>query len=60
MEAQFMNADQVLIFELICPRFWMEQAKNWRFIRKKSKIVKNGSFFRFCDKIKGSKGEITT
>ena len=47
-----MNAGQVPVFELICPRFWMEQAKKLEIYEKKyekiiSKIVKNGNLLRF-------------
>ena len=49
MEAQFMNADQVPVLEFLCPRFWMEQAKNWTFMEK---MVKNGNFLRFAVKLR--------
>ena len=29
-----MNAGQVPVFELICPRFWMEQAKKLEIYKK--------------------------
>ena len=57
MEAQFMNADQVPVLEFICPRFWMEKAKNWTFMEKNDQ---KWQFFEISDKIKGIKGEITT
>ena len=46
-----MNAGQIPVFGLICPRLWMEQAKKLEIYEKNmkrniSKIVKNGIFLR--------------
>ena len=60
-----MNAGQVIVFELICPRFWLEQAKKLEIYEKNmkkkyQKLSKMGIFLDSCHKIKGIKVEITT